>query len=113
MFMHFEEIAIVNHARNDIFHVIRLAGFHRNHGLKLGISTVNGVGALAARRIVEIIGGQKPKQFADHGQALGIVMRHKVRHAGSFIVRSCAPSWSLVTSSCVTVLITSGPVTNM
>ena len=46
------------------------------------------------------------------------------KHSASSCARKCAtpevslcvmapPSWSLVTSSCVTVLITSGPVMNM
>ena len=64
--------------------------------------------------IVAIVLRQIGQQLANHAQAFGVVRRDEMRHAADACCASSAPpSFSLVTSSCVTVLITSGPVTNM
>ena len=113
MLLHFEEIALIHHAVNDVFHVVGLIGLGGHDLIECfsarSMGSVQGLRGGSSR----LFEGMKAQQLAHHRQAFGIVMRLKVRDAGSFIVGVRAADSSLVTSSCVTVLITSGPVMNM
>ncbi len=81
MLMDLKEISVIHHAGDDVFNVIRLVGFGWNHRGEFGIGAIDGVRAFAAWRIVKIVRGKEAEQLADHREAFGIVMRHKVRHA--------------------------------
>ena len=65
-------------------------------------------------RILHVVLRQKGEQFADQVQAVGLVLGH---HSGPRPERELCtlapPRSSKVTSSWVTALTTSGPVTNM
>ncbi len=87
MLLHFEEVAVVDHRMNHILHVIRQIRLRRHDLVEGSVSSVSRIGASLARRVVQIIRRHKAQQLAHHRQALGIVVRQKVRHAGSFVVR--------------------------
>ena len=78
-------------------------------------ASMRSAGSLLAppRRILAIVLRQVGQQFADHAAALGVVAAMKWPTPLTELCVIDPPSVSLVTSSWVTVLITSGPVTNM
>ena len=71
------------------------------------------IAASFSRRIVQLFDGRNSSSSRTMRQALLVVVRHKMRHAEVSLCVIAPPSSSLVTSSWVTVLITSGPVMNM
>ena len=70
--------------------------------------------AVPPRRVVQVVAGQERQQLADQEEALAIVAPTAKCATPLFSLCVIAPpSSSLVTCSCVTVRMTSGPVTNM
>ena len=82
----FKEITIVHDGMNRVLDVVGLLGIERNERIQSCIAARGRVGSSAARRILEIIRGEKTYQLANHGQAIGIVARDKMRHAALFVV---------------------------
>jgi hypothetical protein len=50
------------------------------------LGAIGGIGNGAARGILEIVGRQETEQLANHGQALGVVLRGEVGHAAGSVV---------------------------
>ncbi len=114
MLVHLEKFAVVHHPVNHVLDVVRLVGFGGHDGVQRRVHAVDGVGGGAPRRVFAIV----LRQVADAAR------ESCCRHSASSAAMKCPtpltalcvmgpPSFSLVTSSWVTVLITSGPVTNM
>ena len=65
------------------------------------------------RGLLEVVRGEVGQQLPDEGEAGAVVVDREVGDPERTLWVMAPPSSSLVTSSWVTVLITSGPVTNM
>ena len=114
MLVHLEEIAVVDDGVNHILDVVRLHGIGGNERIERGVGAVGGIGGRAARRIVQIIRAAESSSARESWP--GIRRRRCATKCATPLVALCVmapPSSCLVTSSCVTVLMTSGPVTNM
>ena len=68
----------------DVVGLVRLLGDDR---VERGVGAVDRIGAGLARRVVEIVRRHEAQQLAHHGEALGVVVRQKVRYAGDLVVR--------------------------
>ncbi len=81
MLLHFEEVGVVDYGVDHIFHVIGKIRLCGDNLVQRGIGAVDWIGAGFARGVVKIIRGHKAQQLAHHRQALGVIMREKVRYA--------------------------------
>ena len=85
--VHFEELAVIDYAVDDVLDVVRQVRFGRHERIKRGIHTVDRIGAGAAWRLVAIILRQVAQQLANHAQAGGVVGGDEVAHAADRVVR--------------------------
>ena len=83
----FEECPVVHYAVDYVLDVVRKIRLRRDDAIERGVGAVNGIGTRFARRVVEIVRREEAEQLAQHGEAFGIVVGEKVRHARSFVVR--------------------------
>ena len=113
--VHLEEVAVVDDGVDDVLDVVGLVGLGGDEGVERCVGAVDGIGAGLARRVLEVVRRQEAEQLADH--ARGIRRRRGRSEVGDAadlaLCVMAPPSSSLVTSSWVTVLMTSGPVMNM
>jgi len=87
MLMYLEEITIVGDRVNHVFNVVREHGIGGDDRIERRIRSRDRVRSRAARGIVQIVEWQKTHQFADHGQAFGVVSRDEMSYAAGRIVR--------------------------
>ena len=90
MLLHLEEVAVVDDARDDVLDVVGLRRIGGHDGVERCVFAIGGIVGGAARRRIEIVRGQKAEELAQHGEALLIVVREKVRDAGDLVVRGRA-----------------------
>src|SRR6266404_9171609 len=86
MFVDFKEVRVVHDRVNRVFDVVGLLRIVGDQRVERFIATVNGIRGGAARRVVDVIGGKKAEQFADHGQAVGVVRGDEVRDPAGGVV---------------------------
>ncbi len=84
--LHFEEVAVIDDAGDDVLDVVGLRRIGGNDGVERCVFAIDGIVGGAARRRVKIVRGQKAEELAQHGEALLIVMREEVRDAGDLVV---------------------------
>ena len=111
--VHLEEVAIVHDRVDDVEHVVRLVRRGGDDGVERLVFAIGRIGRLDARRIVDVVAGHERQQLADQQHAVLVVSTAKCATPLFSLCVIAPPSSSFVTSSCVTVRITSGPVTNM
>ena len=87
MLVHFEKIAVIHYAMNDVLDVVWQGGVGGHQGIELGVHAVDGVFGSAARRIVAIVLGQVTEQLANHAQAVGIILGDEVADAADAVMR--------------------------
>ena len=112
--VHLEERPIVGDRVHEVEHVVGLVRRLRHEAIERLVLAVDRIGRLAPRRIVDVVARQVRR--AARGSAAGTRDRPGTAKCATPLISLCViapPSSSFVTSSCVTVLITSGPVTNM
>src|ERR1700756_5003303 len=95
MLVDFEKVRVVHDGVDRVFDVVGLLRIVGDERIERFIATVNGIGGGAARRVVDIIGGKKTQQFANHGEAIGVVRRDEVRYAARGVVRHGAAEFLL------------------
>src|SRR6267154_5769357 len=86
MFVDFKEVSVVDNRMNGVFDIV---GFLRIVGDKCIEPVIAAVGRVrggAARWVVNIIGGQKAQQLANHREAVGVIGRDEVRDAAGGVV---------------------------
>src|SRR5260370_5810494 len=86
MFVDFKEVRVVHDGVNRVFDVVGLLRIVGDERVERFIATVNGIGRGAARRVVDVIGGKKAEQFANHSEAIGVVWCDEVRDARGGVV---------------------------
>ena len=87
VFVHFEEVAVVNDGLNDILHVVGLLRVGGNKRVERFIAASCRIRRGAARRVFHVVRRKKTHQLADHGKAIGIVTGNKMRDAALLVVR--------------------------
>ena len=109
-----QERGVVDDATQDVMHVIRQPRVVGDDRVELGLHPVGRIGRVDASRASRDCSGAGARAAPSPRQA------HSLRRAPRCARRRCAscasrapPRNSRSTSSCVTVLTTSGPVTNM
>ena len=112
--LHFVELAVVHDAADHVVHVVRLVRIVGDDVEQRLIAAVARIGAAAARRLGEVVRRDEAEQLANLLQAARARSRTRsARRPSTDACVSAPPSVSIVTSSCVTVFTTLGPVTNM
>ena len=86
MLLHLEEIIVVGDGVDHVLDVVRLHGIGRHHRIERGVGAIDGIGSGAARRVVQIVERKKAQQFANHGQAFGVVARDEMGDAAGGVV---------------------------
>ena len=87
MLLDFEEVAVVDHACDHLFHIVRLVRCRGHNRVELCIGAINRIAACSPRNIVEIVRRDEANQLANHRQAFGVIMSHEVSYAGDLIMR--------------------------
>ncbi len=108
-----EEIALVGDLQDQFLHVVGLVGIFRHQRVERQLFARRRIVGRPARRLVAVVERQeiiKPAHFLD---ADDVVLIGAVGDGGFVVWTFAPPSCSGVTSSCVTVFTTSGPVMNM
>ena len=111
--MHLEELAVIDDAAQHVVHVVRLVRIVGHDVEQRFVAPIARIVAAPARRLAEVVRGNETEEIADLLQARDLRVAREVRDAGDRACVSAPPSASIVTSSCVTVFTTFGPVTNM
>ena len=109
-----EEVAVVDDARDDVVHVVRLRRVVGHDVVERCVAPVDGILRRQRRRIAEVVLGQEREQAPNVVQG-GRPRRapRGARRRTSSCGSSAPPRYSESTSSWVTVFTTFGPVTNM
>src|SRR5712664_1004228 len=95
MFVDFKEIRVVHDGVNRVLDVVGLLRIVGDERVERFIATVNGVRGGATRRVVDVVGGKKAEQFANHSEAVGVVRRDEVRDAAGGVVSHGAAEFLL------------------
>ena len=111
---HLEEIMVIHHSGDDV-PSCRKACWDRAGTMVCSFSSCRMISSVQGcdGRIFHVVGWQEAHQFADHHQRLLVIFGAKWATPLLVLWVMAPPRSSLVTSSWVTVLITSGPVTNI
>ena len=86
MLLNLKEVAIIHHSLDDIFHFVGEIGLVGDNRIELLIHAVDGIGARLTWRIVQVIRWNEAEQFANHGQAFGVILSHEVGNARGLVV---------------------------
>src|SRR5258708_35520178 len=81
-----EEVCVVQGGVNRVVDVVGFLRIMGDKSIERFVAAIGGIGGGAARRVVDIVGGKKAQQLANHGQAVGIVWCDEVRNAAGGIV---------------------------
>ena len=106
-----EEVALVDHLLDQLSHVVGLVRIGRDQTVERGNGALRRIRARPHRRLVAIARRQEIHEPARLVHRLDVVVERQIGDAGAPGMRR-RPSSSWVTVSWVTVLTTSGPVTN-
>ena len=79
--LHFVKHAIIDHARDDVVHIVGFVRVVRHDVEQCRIASVARVGARAARWIIDVVLGDVAEQLADRRQARRLRRMCEVRHA--------------------------------
>ena len=87
VFLNLEKMSVVDHAPNQLDHVVRLVGILRHHRVELGVAPLGIILAGAKRRILGIVRRHEGEHLANHHQRALIVVRLEMTHAGALRMR--------------------------
>ena len=73
MLRYLEEVAVIYHALDDVFDVVRLVRFDGNETIEFGIRTVDRIVARFAWNTIQVILRKKAHQLANTAQTIFIV----------------------------------------
>ena len=79
--VHFEEVSVVDDWMDYVFDVVGLVRLGGDDLVERGVGAIGRIGAGFPWRLVEIVRRDETQQLAHHGEALGVIMCEKVRHA--------------------------------
>jgi len=88
--MHLVELAVVDKAADNILHVVRRIRVVRNERVEALILAVRIIAGINKRSLLHVVAREEGEQVADLLDAVLIVLRSKVRNAGTAVVRHCA-----------------------
>jgi len=74
-------VPVIDHATNDIVHVVGLVGIVGNDLEKCFIATVARIACVPARRLIDVVRGHEPKQVANVLEAGQLRRAREMRHA--------------------------------
>jgi len=80
--VHFIELAVVDHALDDVVHVVRLIGVVRDNVEQCLIPTIARITPRTARRRFEIVRRNEPEHVSDSLETRGFRVHGEVRNAG-------------------------------
>ena len=81
VFMHFEELAVVDDGVDDIFHIVSLVGILGNDAVQAILQTVDGVAGRYEGGLLEVVAGDISNQLSDELQGALLGLTHEVGHA--------------------------------
>ena len=93
--VHLEQVPLVHDRVNDVEHVVRLVRCRRHDRVEPLVGAVGWIGALDARRIVDVIPRHEGQQLADQEQAFLVVLDREMRDAAPLVVRHRAAQFLL------------------
>ena len=86
MLLHFEEVAVIHHGMDHVFHFVRQVRLVGHNPVESRVGTVGGVGTGLAWRIIQVIRRNEAEQLAHGCKALGIITDHKMCDPRSLVV---------------------------
>ena len=86
MFVHLEEVMLVDHNLDDFLHVVRLVGIHGDDGIEFLVFAIRRIRRGPYRRIFHVVAGQKRKELSNRRETFSVISYGKMSHAAGAVV---------------------------